>query len=305
MNKASWQKRLLGALSAAALGLGGAAMAQESPEGTSSGTGGSGQVEVEQTEVTETEVEPSKAEGTGGSGSSDQAQSGDGAFRNAEDIGRQEPGSSQEKREAMIGAESISLQEPGTGGSGGGMVDASEVHSPGNGMGARPDLTVALTVGLEGFTSHLGGVMMNGVSYGVRVGGRFWENVGLELEYSGTRAGVERDWAPQNGAAVYRNALDAVVTGGRTFESGLRPYGGLGFGVGRFNPNGFAEETFNGDWFTEVPLVAGIDYQFGPLSAGLRGTWRFLIGEEFANEARGIDATGNMLGVALNLGGQF
>lgn len=294
MINASWQRRLLGALAVAALGLGGTAVAGAPPEGTASADkGGSGAVEEEEVVI---ESQSKSGEETDSEGV---------VFGHAENVGRREPGSSTNTRGALIGAESLSVQQEGTGGSGGGMIDASEVHSPGGMSGERPDLTVAITVGLDAYTSHLGGVMMNGVGYGIRVGGRFWESVGLDLEYSGTRAGVEREWAPQNGAAVYRNALDVVVTGGRTFDSGIRPYGGIGFGVGRFNPNGFAEPTFNSDWFSEVPLVAGIDYQAGPLFAGVRGTWRFLMGEEFANEARGIDATGNMLGLSLNVGGRF
>ena len=280
MREASWQKRALAALTAATLGLGGAAFA---------GEGAQGEDGQQQDQV-------------GIDTSSHRDKDGNVVFRGADEVGGQEPGSSADQRRALIGAESLSVQDPG---SGGGMVDATEISAPGSMSGERPDLTVALTVGLEGYTSHLGGVMMNGVGYGIRVGGRFWENVGLELEYSGTRSGVEREWAPENGAAVSRNAVDLVATGGRTFDSGLRPYGGIGFGLGRFSPNGFAEATFNGDWYTEVPLVAGLDYQVGPVYAGLRGTWRFLMGEEFANEARGIDATGNMLGVSLNVGGRF
>lgn len=313
MHTASWQKRLLGALSAAALSLGGVALADEPPAGTSPDTGGSAQKQAKEPEVeiTDSKANKNQGEGTGGSGEAGVTDhSDDVTFKGAEEVGGREPGSSEDKRKALIGAESLSVQDPGNSESGPAMVDASEVKSPASGVGGsgdseRPELTVALTAGIDWYTGHLGGVMMNGFGYGLRVGGRFWDSVGLELEYSGTRAGVERDWAPQNGAAVWRNALDVSVTGGRTFESGIRPYGGIGFGVGRFNPNGFAEPTFNGDWFTEIPLIAGLDYQFGPLYAGLRGTWRFLGGVSFANEARGIDATGNMFGLALNIGGAF
>lgn len=326
--KRSWQGRLLGAVGALALGVGGAAWAQDVDEDEArraeeartlddrtdvappEDAGGSGELPPEDAGGSG-ELPPDAArndelppEDAGGSG--EPVDEGADWINRPTEVLEQTPGQTESDTHGLIGAESLSTQEPGTGGSGQGMLgDATEVSVPGGTREYRPDLIVAIDGGFDTFTGDLGSVMMGGVGYGIRVGARVWQSVGLDVEYSGSRNGVQREWAPENGAAVSRHALDLVLTGGKTFDSGVRPYAGLGFGVGRFAPNSYAQASFDGDWFTEVPLVAGVDYQVGPVFAGVRGDWRFLMGEEFADDLRGREIHGSMLGLSLNVGGRF
>jgi len=290
----SWQGRLLGAAGVLALGVGGSAWAQDV------------EVDVDEEEVRPAEETQNQAPPEDAGGSGEPADEGADWINRPTEVLEQTPGETENGSRGLIGAESLSTQEPGTGGSGQGMLgDATEVRAPGGSRQYRPDLVVAIDGGYDTFTGDLGGMMMGGVGYGIRVGARVWQSVGLDVEYSGSRNGVQREWAPENGAAVSRHALDLILTGGKTFDSGVRPYAGLGFGVGRFAPNSFARASFDGDWFTEVPIVAGVDYQVGPVFAGVRGDWRFLMGEEFAEATRGREVHGSMLGFSLNVGGQF
>ena len=279
MNESTWKRRLASALGAAALGVCGTALAAPPEEGEAQyGNPDRGPTITEAQKVVP--QEPGTGENPGG------------------------------RWLQLWTADQLSTQEPGTGGSGGGMVDASEVKNPltktRGSQTPKPQVTVTLDAGLATYLGGLGDVFMISTSYGGRLGARFWENIGLDLEYSGTRAGVESQFAPVNNSVVYRNAGDLVLTGGRAFESGVRPYGGIGFGVGWFNPNDQAEiDGFTSDMFWEMPLVAGVDYQAGWLYGGLRASWRWLFGEEVASQVRGENTEGSLLGLSLNVGGRF
>ena len=279
MDVSTWKRRLASALGAAALGVCGTALAAP-PEEAEAEVGNPDRVPT----ITEAQKVVPQEPGTG-----------------------ENPGG---RWLQLWTADQLSTQEPGTGGSGGGMVDASEVSNPlTRTMGPltpRPQITVTLDAGLVTYLGGLGDVTMIGTGFGGRLGARFWENLGLDLEDGHTRTGVPGEFAPQNGSVMYRNAGDLVLTGGRAFESGLRPYGGLGFGLGWFNPNDQAEQDgFTSDMFWEMPFVAGVDYQAGALYGGLRASWRWFFGEEFANQVRGENTEGSLLGLSLNVGGRF
>jgi opacity protein-like surface antigen len=87
----------------------------------------------------------------------------------------------------------------------------------------------------------------------------------------------------------------------------LRPYVGVGAGVSYLNATSGAERLYRNDFVTEVPLAAGLDYNFGKgIFAGARASYRLLFGEEFADAATPTgDSSGNLLNIAATVGGRF
>jgi opacity protein-like surface antigen len=169
----------------------------------------------------------------------------------------------------------------------------------------EPELSVTANVGLNTFTGSLSDQLKVGTDYGVRAGTYLWDAVGFEVGYSGSRNALERELRPTEDAALYRNGVDALVKAGPTLRSGLRPFGGVGVGVAWFTPNAGAEDVYINDMVTELPLAAGLEYNLGLLSAGVRANWRFLFGEEFAQPLSGSDSEGTLLSATVNLGGRF
>ena len=107
------------------------------------------------------------------------------------------------------------------------------------------------------------------------------------------------------GSAIFRHGVDSLAKVGPTLESGLRPFVGAGLGVSLINPNAAAEGVATNDVLAEVPVAAGLEYDTGLLTAGVRGTARWTLGEEFAEAALGDDADGSIFGASLTFGGCF
>ena len=56
----------------------------------------------------------------------------------------------------------------------------------------------------------------------------------------------------------------------------------------------------------EVPLAAGIEFNGGALTAGIRTTYRVLLNEDFADAAPAEDGpSGGLLDASLTVGGRF
>lgn len=68
-----------------------------------------------------------------------------------------------------------------------------------------------------------------------------------------------------------------------------------------------ANSGFNHDWHTEVPLAVGADFQIGAgLVAGVRGTYRLLLFDEFAEPAPELNnPNGALIGANATIGGRF
>ena len=67
-----------------------------------------------------------------------------------------------------------------------------------------------------------------------------------------------------------------------------------------------AEPVYRSDFMTEIPMGVGLEYAAGGIKAGVRGTYRVLFFDEFAETTPSADnPSGGMLGGQLTLGGQF
>jgi len=159
------------------------------------------------------------------------------------------------------------------------------------------DLGINITGGINTYTGDLGADTGTGASLGVQADSRPLPLLGVELGYEGSRN-------PFDGidGALWRHNVGALAKVGPELgrNGSLRPFVGAGFGVSTLNPSGGAEALYGNDFVTEVPLAAGVDYKFGALKAGVRGSYRILGGED-------LDAgqTGNNVNVGLQVGGNF
>lgn len=159
------------------------------------------------------------------------------------------------------------------------------------------DLGVSVTGGVNAYTGDLGDDTKTGASLGIQADSRPLPLLGLELGYEGSRNSFDG-----LDGSLWRHNVGALAKVGPELgrNGNLRPYVGAGFGVSALNPSGGSEAIFGNDFVTEVPLAAGVDYKFGAVRAGVRGSYRILGGES-------LDAgqTGNNTNIGLQVGGAF
>ncbi|WP_375770210.1 hypothetical protein NR798_04770 [Archangium gephyra] len=163
--------------------------------------------------------------------------------------------------------------------------------------GVFNDLNVAVTGGLNTYTGDIGDDTGTGGYLGIQANSRPLPLVGLELGYEGSRNPFE----DINGGLWRHNVGALAKVGPELLQNGnLRPFVGAGFGVSLLNPSEDAEILFDNDFVTEVPLAAGVDYNFGAVTAGARATYRLVGGEDL-----GLAQDGNIVNFGLQVGGAF
>ena len=170
------------------------------------------------------------------------------------------------------------------------------VTEPSN-KGAFRDLSVAVTGGLNTFTSDIGDTTSTGAYLGLQANSRPLPLLGVELGYEGSRNPFEN----VEGGLWRHNVGALAKVGPELLRNGqLRPFVGAGFGVSTLNPSEDGEILFENDFITEVPLAAGIDYNFGAVSAGARATYRLVGGEDL-----GLNQDGDIVNYGIQVGGAF
>ncbi len=163
--------------------------------------------------------------------------------------------------------------------------------------GVFNDLNVSVTGGLNTYTGDIGENTGAGGFLGVQANSRPLPLVGLELGYEGARNPFE-----DLDGGLWRHNVGALAKVGPALGANgdLRPFVGAGIGVSLLNPSEDAEILFDNDLVTEVPLAAGVDYNFGAITAGARATYRLVGGEDL-----GLAQDGNIVNFGLQLGGAF
>ena len=167
----------------------------------------------------------------------------------------------------------------------------------GGGGGVFNDLNVAVLGGLNAYTGDIGDNTGAGGFLGIQANSRPLPLVGLELGYEGSRNPFE-----DIDGGLWRHNVGALAKVGPELlaNGNLRPFVGAGFGVSLLNPSEDGEILFDNDVVTEVPLAAGVDYNFGAVTAGARATYRLVGGEDL-----GLAQDGNIVNFGLQVGGAF
>jgi opacity protein-like surface antigen len=161
---------------------------------------------------------------------------------------------------------------------------------------------VSLQAGVGGFTDAIGDQTQVGPIWGVRVGTNAMGVLGGELAYEGGRLGLESG----NDAAMFRHNVTALAKAGINITPNLRPFAGVGLGLTYMNVNDEGENIGRNDWLEEIPLAAGLEYQLGMLTAGLRASYSFMINDEFIEPTPDLNnPAGGLVQTSLTLGGRF
>jgi len=159
-------------------------------------------------------------------------------------------------------------------------------------------------VGLGALQGDIGRETGTGPLFGISAGAQLFPALGIEVGYEGQRLPVN-DTLVGSGEALYRHNVGLMAKAGPLVQEHWRPFVGAGVGLTYFNPSDGAEVLFDNDIAQEVPVAAGLDYNFGNIFAGARATYRLMFNEGFADDAFPNANGGNLLNASLTLGGRF
>jgi hypothetical protein len=184
-------------------------------------------------------------------------------------------------------------------------LDASEVNRDIIEFQEPQGYDVQVRAGVGGFLGGVGELTGVGPVWGVQVEVDPANIMGLELAYEGSRTPIT-DERVADGEAIWRNGLSGAA---KLFAPGFetwRPFAGAGLGFAYLNPSDGAEDLYQNDFVAEIPVMLGIELNTpGGFTAGLRGTYRFTLGEEVADLAAAGSPGGGLLSAAATLGGRF
>jgi opacity protein-like surface antigen len=167
---------------------------------------------------------------------------------------------------------------------------------------AKVGLDVRLGVG--GVTGELGEETGTGPLLGIAAGAQPWKALGIEVGYEGQRLPLTEEIVG-DGEALYRHNVGLLAKAGPMVDEKWRPYVGAGVGLSYINVTDGAEPFYDNDFVSEVPLAAGLDYNFGgAIFAGARATYRLMYGEGYADDIEGND-DGSLFNASITLGGRF
>jgi Outer membrane protein beta-barrel domain len=184
------------------------------------------------------------------------------------------------------------------------QIEAQEVDERINFEPERAKVGLDVRLGLGGLTGDLGEDTGTGPLLGIAAGAQVWQALGLEVGYEGQRLPID-DTLVGDGEGIYRHNVGVLAKAGPLIDEKWRPFVGAGLGLSYINPSDGAETLYDNDIVQEVPLAAGVDYNFGSIFAGARATYRLMYGEGFADDFRPGDNDGSLFNASVTLGGRF
>jgi hypothetical protein len=127
---------------------------------------------------------------------------------------------------------------------------------------------------------------------------------GVEASYEGERFPID-DALVGEGEGIWRHNVSLLFKAGPLLAQHWRPFVGAGGGLSIINPSQGAEFRYDNDFTEEIPMVAGLEFKVGALSAGARATYRVMLGESFADDAGAGSGNGDLFDASLTVGGRF
>ncbi|NTX01541.1 MULTISPECIES: outer membrane beta-barrel protein [Myxococcus] len=171
--------------------------------------------------------------------------------------------------------------------------------------GKRGDVNVFLKGGLGDYTGNLGDLTNTGPAWGLTLNVQPTTFIGFELGYEGSQNGIDDIRLLDDGPSIVRQGGSALVKVSPPFLTAVRPFVGAGFGLSYVDVRGIGGGLYDSDTMEEVPLAAGVEFNSGALTAGVRATWRVLLDNGFANDALDEDTDGGLLDASVTLGARF
>lgn len=171
------------------------------------------------------------------------------------------------------------------------------------------DHAVFLKGGVGGYTGGLGDATVAGPTWGVALNLQPSNVFGFEFAYDGSRNSIQdtRLTGVQDPAAM-RHGASALMKLGLPFVERIKPFVGAGLGASYVAITGDDADLYRNDFMQEVPLVGGIEFNSGALTAGFRAGYRVLIDAGFTDTSANVgrDASGSgMMDMAATVGGRF
>jgi Outer membrane protein beta-barrel domain len=167
------------------------------------------------------------------------------------------------------------------------------------------DVNVFLGGGIGGYTGDLGGLSATGPTWGATLNIQPYKMLGFEVGYEGSKNDVTDDrFRADEAPSFLRHGVNSLVKLSPPVEK-VRPFVGAGLGVSYVYLRGNGEGLFDSDFMEQVPLSAGLEFNAGALTAGVRGTYRVLVDDNFADAAVEGDASGGLLDANITVGGRF
>ncbi|RKH06125.1 hypothetical protein D7Y13_31280 [Corallococcus praedator] len=165
------------------------------------------------------------------------------------------------------------------------------------------DVNVFLRGGVGDYTGDLGDLSSTGPLWGLTLNVQPTTFLGLEVGYEGSQNKVS-DTRLFDGPSLVRNGGSALIKVSPPFLTAVRPFAGVGLGLSYVDVRGAGAGLYDSDMMEEVPLAVGLEFNTGGLTAGVRGTYRVLIDQDFADVAAN-DNGGGLMDASLTLGARF
>jgi hypothetical protein len=164
------------------------------------------------------------------------------------------------------------------------------------------DLNVFLRGGVSDYTGDLGNDVQAGPAWGLTVNVQPMRSLGFELGYEGSKNDVTPDLAPD--ASFTRHGISGMLKVAPPLIEKVKPFVGVGLGASYISVDGGAG-LYDSDLVEEVPVAAGIEFNTGAITAGVRGTYRMLVDEGMADGANVGNPQGGLFDASFTLGGRF
>ncbi|QSQ24992.1 hypothetical protein JY651_08695 [Pyxidicoccus parkwayensis] len=168
--------------------------------------------------------------------------------------------------------------------------------------GKRGDVNVFLRGGVGDYTGDLGDLTSTGPAWGLTLNVQPTTFLGIEVGYEGSRNSIS-DARLLEEPALLRQGGSALVKVSPPFLTAIRPFVGAGLGLSYVDVRGQGADLYASDTMEEVPLAAGVEFNSGALTAGLRATYRVLLSEDFTSTPEAD--SGGLLDASLTLGARF
>jgi hypothetical protein len=129
----------------------------------------------------------------------------------------------------------------------------------------------------------------------------------VELGYEGSRQRVDDNrFEDADRPSLTRHGGASLIKLSPPFLEQVRPFVGVGLGASQVRVSGGANGLYSSDFMEEVPMAAGLEFNAGAFTAGVRTTYRLLLNEQFADAALAEGGPGGgLFDAALTLGGRF
>lgn len=183
------------------------------------------------------------------------------------------------------------------------LVGAGTASAQERKEGKRGDVNVFLRGGLGDYTGGLGDLTSTGPAWGLTLNVQPTTFLGFELGYEGSQNGLN-DVRLLEEPSLVRQGGSALLKVSPPFLTAVRPFVGAGLGLSYVDVRGPAADLYASDTMQEVPVAAGVEFNSGGLTAGIRATYRFLLNEDWAADALD-DNDGGLMDASLTLGARF